>query len=288
MKKGRSCIWVLCMLVMLSGPVLAAETDPSDLPWEKMYLNLGAYFATMDSGFRLASSTIGIGVDLDVEDLLGLSTSDSAFRIDYGWRFTENKRHKLQLGWFNFDRSGSKFLSAPVELPDGEGGTTILSGQLNSVFNFDIIQIKYEYSFFLDERADLNLGIGLFVMPIEFGLSGTVDTGSGPIPSSELREDITAPLPVVGVGFEFAITPQWFIRQQLDLFYLAIGDFEGGIAHNSLALEWLPWKHVGFGLGVDNMRVKVEAKGSDYPGVDFVGNVEFSYFGAQLYVKFFY
>ncbi len=284
MKKGRSLVWVCCVFILLSGPVLAADKGPADLPWEKMYLNLGAYVASMDSGFRIGSGDLGLGVDLDLEDLLGLKTSDTAFRIEYGWRFTNNKRHKLQLGWFRFDRSGSKTLSQDVEIPDGEGGTTTLSGTLDSLFNFDIIQVKYEYSFFFDERLDLNLGIGLFVMPIEFGLSGIIDGN----PAVTLREDITAPLPVVGVGFEFAITPNWFIRQQLDLFYLEIGDFEGGIAHNSLALEWLPWKHVGFGLGVDNMRVAVKASGSDYPGVDFVGNVKFAYFGAQLYVKVFY
>jgi hypothetical protein len=36
------------------------------------------------------------------------------------------------------------------------------------------------------------------------------------------------------------------------------------------------------------MRVKVEAKGSDYPAVNFNGKVEFSYFGAQLYLKAFF
>lgn len=55
----------------------------------------------------------------------------------------------------------------------------------------------------------------------------------------------------------------------------------------NIALEYLPWKHVGFGLGIDAMRVGVEANGSDYPGVDFKGNVEFDYIGAQLYVKVF-
>jgi len=74
----------------------------------------------------------------------------------------------------------------------------------------------------------------------------------------------------------------------VDLFYLEIGDFSGGIADINIALEWLPWKHFGFGLGFDGMRVNVEAKGSDYPGVDFKGKVEFAYFGAQLYVKAFF
>ena len=75
-----------------------------------------------------------------------------------------------------------------------------------------------------------------------------------------------------------------FIR---DLFYLEYGDFEGSISDFNIALEYLPWKHVGFGLGLDALRVRVEAEGSDYPGVDFKGAVEFDYFGAQLYVKVF-
>jgi hypothetical protein len=49
----------------------------------------------------------------------------------------------------------------------------------------------------------------------------------------------------------------------------------------------LPWKHVGIGLGVDIMRVFVEAKGNDYPGIDFVGSVNFNLIGGQLYLKFY-
>lgn len=285
MKKYLRLLWVCCVCAMLSGPVLAADSDPADLPWKKAYLNLGYYAASLDSGFRIASGTIGVGVDLDVEDLLGLDTTDQAFRIDGGWRFTKNKRHKLQLGWFGFRRSGTKTLSEAVEIPDEEGGTTTLGpGQFDTTFDFDIIQVKYEYSFLLDERVDFNIGLGLFVMPIEFGFTGVIEGA----PSSSLQENITAPLPVIGLGFDIALTPKWFFRQQFDIFYLEIGDFKGGIAYNSLALEWLPWKYVGFGASVDHMKVGVEAKGNDYPGVDFVGNVEFDYFGGQLYVKFFF
>ncbi len=41
MKKILYFIWTCCALVLLSGPVLAADTDPTDLPWKKAYLDLG-------------------------------------------------------------------------------------------------------------------------------------------------------------------------------------------------------------------------------------------------------
>ena len=145
--------------------------------------------------------------------------------------------------------------------------------------------MTYSYSYVFDERVDLNIGAGFYVMPIEFGFVGTID-GVG---QNTVRESITAPLPVIGLGFDFAITPKWYIRQDADIFYLEIDNYKGGIANLMFALEYLPWKHVGVGVGTNWMQVFVEVDGdTDVPGVDFVGDVEFSYFGALLYLKFFY
>ena len=120
-------------------------------------------------------------------------------------------------------------------------------------------------------------------MPIDFGVQAIVN-GVG---DQSLAEDITAPLPVIGLGVDLALTPKWFLRQKLELFYLEIGDFQGDILSATLALEYLPWRHVGFGLAADGKRVHIEANGSDYPFLDFRGNVEFSYIGALAYIKFF-
>ena len=285
MKKVIRCVLIVMVCVIISAPALAEEgEDPTDYPWKRGYFNIGTYIATMDSAFKIGETNLGIGLTLDVEDFLQLDTSDTSFRIDAGYRFGKTRRHKVEFSWFKFHREGSRYISDQVELPPEVGGGTIGPGDITSLFNFDIYKLKYEYSFVFDNRADLNLGIGLYVMPIEFGLSAVING----VFQGDVREDITAPLPVVGVGFDFAITPKWIIRQQVDFFYLEYDDFSGGIQSFNLALEWLTWKYVGFGLGVDAMRVKVEANGSDYPGVDFKGDVEFSYVGAQLYLKMYF
>lgn len=286
MRRWRWMIGCLVAVVLIhNGVALGQEKDPSDLPWKKAYLELGYYFADLDSSFRIGSGALGLGIDIDVEDFLGLNTTDSAFRVDGGWRFTDNKRHKLEFNWFRFHRDASETLSQSVDIPDGEGGITTLGpGRLESKFDFDIIKLKYEYSLFLDDRLDINVGGGLYVMPIEFGTTGTVN-GVG---QTTLEEDITAPLPVFGMGFDFAITPEWFIRQQFDAFYLELGDFEGSILAASLGLEYLPWKHVGFGIAGEFLDISIEARGSDWPGIDFEGRVDFGYFGARIYVKTFF
>jgi hypothetical protein len=39
------------------------------------------------------------------------------------------------------------------------------------------------------------------------------------------------------------------------------------------------------GLGLDGKRIKIQTDGSDFPGIDFSGDVAFSYVGAVAYLK---
>ena len=287
----RNAAWTIIILLyfFFSSPVAANERvqkkETYPYPWEKAYVTFGGYLATLDSGVSLGGSK-GLGLKVDVEDLLGLKTTDTSFRIAGGYRLGKKRRHKLELSWFKFHREGENTIVEAIPIPPelgGEPGDEIGPGVINSIFDFDIYKFKYEYSFVLDERADLNLGAGLFVMPIEFGISFT----EGGVTKGSVAEGITAPLPVVGLGFDFAITPSWFIRQQLEFFYLEYDNFDGRIISYGISLEFFPWKHVGFGLGADGLDVNIQAsQETGYPGIgDFVGTIDFAYIGAQLYLK---
>jgi hypothetical protein len=83
----------------------ASEGDAGDNPWEKFGVDLGVFLFKTDSEFRIGS---GLGVDIDVEDILGLDDSDTVFRTDASWRFSENRRHRLDFTWFSLRRDGSR------------------------------------------------------------------------------------------------------------------------------------------------------------------------------------
>lgn len=275
---------IACLLVStllpLSSPS-ASESQNQDLPWETGYVNLGGYLAGMSSSFRLGLDNVGLGVVIETEKFLGMKTSDYAFRIETGYRLSESKRHKLEAGWFSFDRRAEKTLEEEIILPPDMGGDTLHVGTtISSIFKFDIIKAKYKYAIVLDDRIDVNLGVGLYVMPIKIGLGEKGD--------ERKDQDITAPLPVFGIGGDVIISPHWLLRENLDLFYLSIGSFKGSVLNAQAALEYSNWEHWGIGAGVDGLLLRIEADGDDYPLVDFVGTVSFSYFGAQLYVKFIY
>ena len=252
-----------------------------DTPWEKFNLELGYFIANTDTGVRLGS---GLGVSVDMEDLLGLDTTDSAFRVGASWRFTDNRRHRLDFQWFRFNRDGSNTIGEDIPYKDEDGNEKVIDAgtYVESFFDFDIYQLAYSYSFFQDDRIDLAGSLGLYVMPIDFGIkaTGIIDVGGS--------ETFTAPLPTLGVRADFAITPKWIFRSGLELFYLEIGEFSGSILETHVAIEYLPWKHFGFGLGFDSLNVKVEADEEDYPGIDFKGEVNFHYTGLQLYAKLYF
>ncbi len=108
------------------------------------------------------------------------------------------------------------------------------------------------------------------------------------ISTKGLHNLFTITIPTLGIRADFAITPKWIFRSGLEAFYLEIGEFQGSILEAKVAIEYLPWKHLGFGLGFDSLNVKVEADEEDYPGIDFQGKVNFHYTGLQLYAKLYF
>ena len=269
------------LISILLVPAIAFTDESQDLPWDRGYVNLGAYLADVSSSFRLGIDNVGLGVVIDAEKFLGLKTNDYAFRLQAGYRLGGSGKHKFDFDWFSFDRRSEKTLSEEVVLPPDMGGDTLSIGTtINSVFKFDIIKAKYKYSIILDDRLDMNLGVGFYIMPIKIGIGKTEEERSD--------KDITAPLPVFGLGADLILTPHWLLRENLDVFYLEISSFRGSIVNVQMAVEYSNWEHWGVGAGVDGLLVRVEADGGDYPLMDFVGAISFSYLGAQLYATFRY
>jgi hypothetical protein len=269
------------LLLLTHQSVRAEEWNLEEKPWEKFGANFGVFMSTTDTSFRVGS---GVGLDIDVEELLDLDTTSTVFRTDALWRFSKNRRHRLDFTWFAFKRDGTKQIGQDITIEDGDGNPiTIDAGTtVNAFFDLDIYEVAYSYSFFQDDRIDLAAGLGLYIMPLDFGLkaTGLID--------EEGSAKFTAPLPVLGLRMDFALTPQWFIRTGSQIFYLKYENFSGSVLEFRAALEYNPWKHVGIGLGFDSLVVKVEADGQDYPEIDFKGNVEFNYTGFQLYLRIFY
>lgn len=214
-----------------------------------------------------------------MEEALGLDTTSTVFRLAGHWRFSDNMRHRADLSWFALRRDGDTTLGQDIVI---DGTTLPIGTNVNTSLHVDVYKAAYSYSFLLDDRIDLGIGLGLYVMPISFELNA-----SGLL-TSEVSENFTAPLPVIGLRADFALTPKWFLRSKFDIFYLEYGQFKGSIYSSSIGVEWKAFKHVGFGAAVDTFNLGIEAEGEDYPEINLRGQLDYNYVGGLLYVKLFF
>ena len=284
---------LLCLLLL---PPFAQAFDASEKPLEasdkpleekkrftRWYFSLGPYWALLDTDLSVGINSNALGLTLDVEKLLGLETQTFTFRIDGAYRAGRNGRHRVGLSWFAFYRTGENTLAEDVELPPDLGGGEIPIGTtLEGKFNIDIIKATYRYSIILDDRIDLNVGGGLYIAPVTFGV-GVKDTNFE-------ETSLTAPLPVVGLGLIAALTPRWYVMGQADLMYLEIGNYKGGVQNNVLGVEYRPFKKVGFGLRAESLKLRVEVEDkTDVPGLEnFIGDLRFKYVGGSVYMSVFF
>ena len=277
---------LLLILMVAATPGWATEQNQQPQsndyrPWSTLEINLGGFLSKVDTGFRIGSGAIGL--EVDAEDTLDLDESITAFRVEGSWRYTESKRHRVDFHYFSMHRDATITFGRDWEYEDEDGnsGTIPLGTQVETYIDLDVYRLKYEYSFLQDERVDFAAGLGLYVMPISFGVkaSGFVEESTS--------ESITAPLPVLGIRGDVALTPDWYLRSGVNFLYLEVGDFSGSIMQTNLALEYCAFDNWALGMGYDNFRIQVEGRGDDYPNIDLHGKLRFEYTGLQLYLKYF-
>jgi len=269
------------VLILNTTIVWGLDASAKEEPWEKFGISAGYFISNVDTAVRLGA---GIGVDIDIEDLFGLDSTTSVFRVGALWRFTDNRRHRLDLSWFSLNRDSSKRILEDITFENEEGETVTIEADttVDAFFDLDIFQLFYRYSFLQDDRLDLAAGIGLYIMPIDLGLS------AGGLVNERASADFIAPLPVVGISMDVLLAPRWYFRSGAQVFYVEYENFTGSLLTVDAAVEYKPWQHIGIGVGFDALDIRIKADGEDWPEIDLNGKVRFNYTGLQLYLRYFY
>ena len=280
MKRGRRFgpVAIFFFIFVLGSWTLVlrvgAESDPAqEKPWERFSLNLGGGVVFLKSDVRVGSQATGISVN--AEDALGLDTDMLVLRGEGIFRLGESRRHRLDFGFLDLSRDGTRTLGRDITIGDTVYpiGTTV-----ETEFDLKLFKGAYSYSLVQDERIDFGLGIGLYVAPVKFRISSS---RSGAVEESSA----TAPLPFLVGHIDYALTPKLFLKQSLSLFYLEYKDFKGRLVDAAIGLEYNLWKHFGMGLAFNIFSLHVEDKGD---ATDLKGSIDFGFSGLILYGKVMY
>lgn len=265
-------VLVLCQPVLAHDEAKKNKKDHADEPWETAALYLGAFMTFMDTSYTLGTG--GVSGKVDGEDALGLDETMTVFRVDAFWRIT--RRNRVDFTYYDLSRDHSK--STRFRIPDGKGGTIPVGTHTDTQADFRLYKLTYGYSFFKSEDVDLAAGLGVYVGDVDFKLQAK---GFGKVNETQ----ITVPVPAVNLQSSIAITPKWILQQQVNFFYLEIGEYTGKILDLNIKLDYNFWKYCGVGLGINFVYINyAEDKGGD----EFLTEVEATYGGLLLYGKLYF
>lgn len=244
--------------------------------WERFSINVGGFAAGLNSDLSFGSTQLGLGLNINLEDALGLKVNSLVLRSEVEYTFGNRFRHSGRFSYYGFFRNSKKVLESELEIGDV---TFPVGTNVQSQFNMEIFKLDYAYAIYLDERVKLNATFGFFVMPINF-FASAADV-------QRVATAFVAPLPVIGLRTNFAVTPKFYIMQNIELLYIEIGTFTGSMTDINLRAEYKPWDHFGFGAGLNSYRLSITKTKAD-SSLDFVGSIKTGYTGFLLYAKYFF
>ena len=261
----------LCLAFWPALGAVAAEADTDELPWKTWEFLLGGYLTTHDSSLRIDSESTGNGTEIDLEDDLGLTQSLETVRFDAMWRF--RPRHRADFAYYRISRDALRVTDRIIVI-----GNTIfpINTSVATEVNLTIYKASYSYSVVQNSRFDVGLSAGLHVMDIETKIVAEK------IGKSE-SADLLAPLPVLGLRGDWAMTPKWLLRGKVDVFAVSVDGTRGRFTDGLIAVEYDAFEHFGVGLGYNRVSMRIIGNKSD-----FRGEIGAGYGAVMLYGKLFF
>ena len=268
-------------LLTFSTPLQAEETSDTKTDTtlsDKLMIRGGwAYVFGATTTAAVSGPVLGLGTSLDFTNTLGGNTSTDAFRIDTLYRF--NDRHAIGFSWYRIGLSGEKNLNQQIQVRDdiiSAGASTQTS------LSFNIYRLLYDYSFYRNEKVELAISPGLYMMRTKFHFAGqgTINGTAGS--TTIVNEELTLPLPSIGLVANYNITPKLGFQSRYDFFYLSVGDYSGTMFEFYAGLEYRLFRHFAMGAAYDRLQAGLRGDGDKGFTVNFSYNLAYVY--ATLYL----
>ncbi|OQX59774.1 MAG: hypothetical protein B5M52_02395 [Helicobacteraceae bacterium 4484_230] len=239
---------LVSVLFLLTAALHAGSAD-------RVKIDVGGMFATsFETDMQLSKKGFPIGGKINTKDQLGMDSDTASFRIGGHYRFSDS--HGTECSYYGVRSDSHKTVDRELEW---NGDLIEARAMVDSYLDMDVFKINYAYSFYHSDRVELALGAGLHITSIRLGLTAQGKINGVEKQNTSESSSVTAPLPIVGFGGEYAIIPErLFARYQANYFYLAPSDYKGALISNTMALEYGLMGHVRAGFGFDSDVIVVE------------------------------
>ncbi|HEX5047317.1 MAG TPA: hypothetical protein VFX89_09375 [Gammaproteobacteria bacterium] len=261
-------LWLCAVSTLLAVAAPArAQVESGPGGHERASVSFAAFITDRESTVRLDSANRG-GTDINMEDDLGFDPSLTVARIDGHYWF--NKRHRFDGTYFDLNRSAEHRIDETINFGDNTYTiNTLISGEQK----FSIFKLDYTYAFLAPERGFLGLTGGLYVSKSTYTLTaGAANTES---------EDLTAPLPVLGLRGDYAVTDRITLGGAWEWFGFESDNVDGHLTDFYVGADYRITKRFAAGLAYNRVSTSLGARDSG----GFEGRLAWKYDGMLLYAK---
>jgi hypothetical protein len=250
--------------LVLTSPALA-QVDGGPGGHERAGIALGAFVTERDTHVRLDSAS-GEGTDINLEQDLGFDPDITVARLDgYVWL---NERHRIDATYFDLDRSATHVISETINFGDR-------TFTINAEQDFQIAKLDYTYAFLTPDRGFLGITGGLYVSQSGY----TLRTSGG---ASTESEDLTAPLPVLGLRGRFAFTDRITLGGAWEWFGFESDNVDGHLIDFFVGADYRLANRFALGAGYNRVSTSLGAREDN----GFEGRLSWAYDGMLMYAKF--
>ena len=264
MKKSTCSIVAILLAICFS----AYPANATTLDGDRFSLSLGVFITDRNTETRF-DSALGDGTDMDFETDLGLDASDSVFRVDGYFRFSE--RHRVDFSVFDLSRNASKQIEKDIQWGDELYNIDTI---IDSKVDLAIYKMAYTYSLLQRDTGYLGATIGIHVGDVSMGLAeqnlGQAEVG-----------ELTAPLPVIGLRGERKLSERWTFRASGEFFFVEYDNIDGSLVDLYAGFDYSVFDNLSLGIGFNRVSIDVDATKSA-----FAGSLDWQYSGALVFLKF--
>jgi len=246
---------------------------------ERFRIDVGGFFQKFETTIRVDSPTTGLGTEVGLEDDLNLESNQANFRADGYWRLGRHSR--LDFAYTAWNRKGGNEIDRDITI----GDTTYHAGaRVDSRLKVTLAELYYGYSFWNTPQfeAGLQLGFTALFNKALFEGTGTISGGGGSVTETFSSEDrtVTAPVPAIGAQFRYTLSPGFLLSARVRGSGATIDNIKASSLQWRAALDYYPWKNVGFGAAYDYMDITIEKQS------DRTVELDYQYSGPMAYVSF--
>src|SRR6478736_8145662 len=254
----------------------APVTEVADT--DKFHIRLGGFFlSSINTRLSLTDESGNGGQQVDFSRDLGGRDNLTLFRVDAEWQFAAN--HKVQLSYFNIDRTASKVIDHTINWGDQ---SYPISTTLHSEVQQIVSKLNYGYTFYRNAARTQEvtglIGFHITKLKVDVGATGTNLAEGG---------DVTAPLPIIGLEWKARLSDKITSYVAGEYFGLSLDDkYKGSLSDFQAMLEYKLSRHWSLGGGYNRYtsRASVTSERSTSSGEQLKLSVRHNYNGLMLFL----